>query len=203
MCFAYQYYTQVVPTTRRIFSALLPATVALLSAACASTAPPEAAEAVTIDAPASALEGERYLEVRVGAHIDAPPAAVWAVLSDATAYPEWNSTVLGLEGAIAEGEVIELTSIVDPDRTFELTVSAVVPNEGMVWSDGNRRFRGERTFTLRARADGTTEFTMREVFTGSMMGMIAPSLPDFRPSFDAFASDLVVAAEAQVQAAGS
>lgn len=191
----YRYYTKVVPMNRIRF-ALAPLCFALACAACASTAPPEAEDAIAIDEPATMLEGTRYLEVRVGVHIEAPPSAVWAVLTDAAAYPEWNSTVTQLDGTIAEGETIALRSTVDPDRTFELTVSGIEEERGMVWADGGRTFRGERTFTLREREDGTTEFTMREVFTGSMMGMIAPSLPDFRSSFDSFAADLATAAEA-------
>ena len=128
--------------------AFVPLCFALLCAACASTAPPEAAEAISIGEPAAMLEGKRYLEVRVGAHIDAPPATVWALLTDAAAYPEWNSTVTQLDGTIAEGELIELRSTVDPDRTFELTVSGVQENQGMTWADGGRTFRGERTFVL-------------------------------------------------------
>ena len=163
--------------------------------ACSSSAPPEAAEPITLDAPAAVLDGERYLEYRVGVHIDAPPAKVWALLIAAGDYPRWNSTVLEIDGDIAEGEDIELVSTVDPDRRFELSVGGVVPEQRMTWSDGGRAFRGERTFTLEARDDGTTDFTMKEVFTGSMMNMIEPKLPDFRESFDAFASDLRVAAE--------
>ena len=52
-----------------------------------------------------------------------------------------------------------------------------------------------RTFTITQRPDGTTTVTMAEVLTGTMMGMIEGKLPDFRPSFDAFAADLKRAAE--------
>lgn len=163
--------------------------------ACASTPPPAAAEPISLDAPAVVLDGERYLEYRVGVRIAAPPAEVWALLTDADAYPDWNSTVQQLDGEIAEGQRIELKSSVDPKRTFGLTVSDLTPERGMVWSDGGRAFRGVRTFTLTPRDDGSTEFTMAEVLTGSMMGMIEGKLPDFRPSFDAFAADLKQAAE--------
>ncbi len=169
--------------------------LALTLGACASTPPPEAAQPIALDAPAVVLDGERYLEYRVGVRIDAPPAAVWALLTDAEAYPSWNSTVIGIDGQIAEGERIELKATVDPKRTFGLTVSDVAPERGMVWSDGGRAFRGVRTFTLTRREDGSTDFTMAEVLTGSMMGMIEGKLPDFRPSFDAFAADLKQAAE--------
>lgn len=171
-------------------SALILASALLCASACASTAPAEAGEAITLDSPAVALEGTRYLEVRVGATLDAPPEAVWAVLTDGSRYTEWNSTLITFEGTVAEGETVRLVAKTDPDRSFELAVSGVRENAGMVWSDGGRAFRGERTFTLEPVGDGQTAFTMKEVFTGSMMGMIAPKLPDFRPAFDDFARDL-------------
>jgi uncharacterized protein YndB with AHSA1/START domain len=162
---------------------------------CASAPPLEAAAPIVLDAPAVVLDGERYLEYRVGVSIAAEPDVVWALLTDAAGYPRWNSTVIAIDGTIASGEEIELRAKVDPERTFELTVSTFEPSRKLVWEDGGSAFKGVRTFTLTPRGDGTTEVTMAEVFTGSMMGMIEGKLPDFRPSFDDFAADLERAAE--------
>lgn len=169
--------------------------LASLVGACASVPPQQAQAPIGLDGKATKLQGERYLEYRVGVHVEASPEQVWALLTDAAGYPGWNSTVVSLEGPIAEGERIALVSTVDPKRTFELTVSTFEPERTLVWEDGGRAFKGVRTFTLVARPDGTTEVTMAEVLTGAMMGMIEPKLPDFRPSFDAFATDLKRAAE--------
>jgi hypothetical protein len=66
----------------------------------------------------------------------------------------------------------------------------------MVWSDGFApMFRGVRTYTLTENADGTTGFSMREVFSGLMLPMIRGSLPDFGPPFEQFAADLKCEAE--------
>jgi hypothetical protein len=66
----------------------------------------------------------------------------------------------------------------------------------MVWSDGMApMFKGERTFTLTPRADGTTELEMVETFSGLMLPMIKGSLPDFAPVFDRYARDLKKEAE--------
>lgn len=188
--------------TTRILRVLLASTGALLSA-CASVAPTEAASPIVLDEPAVVLDGERYLEYRVGATIAAEPEVVWALLTDAESYPAWNSTVIAIDGKIAAGQEIELRSKVDPERTFELTVSTFDENRTLVWEDGGGAFRGVRTFTLTPRGDGTTEFRMAEVFTGSMMGMIEGKLPDFRPSFDAFAADLERAAMERVPVAAA
>lgn len=165
---------------------LLPLALTALVGACASVPPPEAASPIALDEPAVVLDGERYLEYRVGATIAAEPEVVWALLTDAPGYPAWNSTVIAIDGEIAAGHEIELRAKVDPERTFELTVSTFDENRTLVWEDGGSAFRGVRTFTLTPTGTGTTEFRMAEVFTGSMMGMIEGKLPDFRPSFDAF-----------------
>jgi hypothetical protein len=56
-------------------------------------------------------------------------------------------------------------------------------------------FRGVRTFELTPNADGTTEFAMREEYSGLMLPMIKGSLPDFAPIFEKYAEDLTRAAE--------
>lgn len=179
-------------TTAKIGLSLL---FALGLGACASAPPPESQEPIALDGQAKLLDGQRYLEYRVGVEINADADAVWTLLTDAKRYPEWNSTVTELKGNIAPGETIALRSTVNPKRTFKLKVSTFEPGSRLVWEDGGRAFKGVRTFTIVARDDGTTTVTMAEVMTGTMMGMIEGKLPDFRPSFDAFAADLKRAAE--------
>ena len=136
------------------------------------------------------------LECSVAIEIDAPPAQVWKLISDAAALPRWNSTITSVEGTIAEGQRIALKVAIAPERTFKLKVSDVQPNRGMVWSDGFwPMFRGVRTYRLDD-LDGRTRFEMTEVFRGLMLPMIAGSLPDFGPDFEAWAADLKRTAEA-------
>lgn len=172
---------------RCLISLMFPVVVA---AGCAVAPPPEAKAPIAVDGEATVLDGERYLEYRIGVNVTAPPEQVWAVLTNAEDYPTWNSTVVSLDGVIAKGEEIELKSTVDPKRTFELEVSTFEPARKLVWEDGNNAFRGVRTFVITPREDGSTDVTMAEVLSGSMMGMIEGKLPDFRPSFNAFAADL-------------
>ena len=131
--------------------------------------------------------------------IAASPEVIWELLTDAAAFPDWNPAVLGIEGSIAEGERIRLTSIVNPDREFKLNVSDVSPPRSMVWSDGMPLglFKGTRTFSLTPQDDGATEFFMEEVYTGIMAGMITKSIPDMTDSFNQFADGLKAAAESR------
>lgn len=129
--------------------------------------------------------------------IDAEPAAIWAILTDAAAYPAWNTTVTKVEGTIGLGEKIKVFAKISPDRAFPVKVAELVPNAKMVWSGGMPLglFKGERTFTLTPK-DGAIEFSMREVFSGLLSPLIERSIPDLQPAFDEFARALKRAAEA-------
>jgi hypothetical protein len=121
---------------------------------------------------------------------------IWSLLTDAAGFPRWNSTVTSIGGTIALGNTLALKVVAAPDRTFKPKVTAFDPGKAMVWSEGMApMFRGSRTFTLVPRPDGSTDFEMREVFSGVMLPMIKGSLPDFGPAFEAYAADLKREAE--------
>ena len=128
--------------------------------------------------------------------IDARPEAIWAVLTDAPGYPQWDSGVVRVEGRIAPQEKIKVVSEVNPKRAFPVTVTEFAPAERMVWSGGMPLglFKGRRTFTL-APEGGATRFTMREEFSGPMTPLIRRSMPDMQPSFEQFATGLKARAE--------
>jgi hypothetical protein len=135
------------------------------------------------------------MECRVAINIDAPAEKIWALLTNAADFPRWNSTVTSITGSIEQGQKLSLKVPIS-DRTFTPTVTELVPASRMVWSDGMApMFKGERTFTLAAKPDGTTDFEMVEVFSGIMLPMIKSSLPDFGPVFERYARDLKNAAE--------
>ena len=129
--------------------------------------------------------------------IKADQQTVWSLLTDAGSYLDWNPAVLGIEGRIGPGEQIRLTSIVNPDRQFKLTVSEFDPPSHMVWSDGMPLglFKGARTYSVTANDDGTSEFSMDEVYSGLMAPLITKSIPDMTDSFAQFADGLKAAAE--------
>ena len=87
------------------------------------------------------------LEYAVAIDIAAPASRIWTLLTTAGDFPRWNTTVQSIEGRIAEGERIAVRVPIS-DRVFKLSVRDVVPNEKMVWSDGNAMFKGVRTYTF-------------------------------------------------------
>lgn len=128
--------------------------------------------------------------------INASPERVWALLTDASSYPEWNKSVVSLQGRIDVGETIKLVSVLDPKRTFKLKVAELDRPTRMVWSSGMPLglFRGTRTYSLRQQGNAT-EFAMEEVFTGPLAPLITKAIPDMTDSFELFADGLKQASE--------
>jgi hypothetical protein len=131
----------------------------------------------------------------VEVNIRASARDIWSLLTDAKGFPRWNSTVTSIEGQISEGERLRV-SVPGTARTFTPKVSGVEPNERMTWTGGFApMFKGVRTFELKPRNDGSTDFVMEERFSGLMLPLIKGSLPDFRPIFERYATDLKNEAE--------
>jgi hypothetical protein len=129
--------------------------------------------------------------------IQADPERIWALLTDATAYPSWNSAVDRVEGTIAPGETIKVHVPVNPGRSFPVKVTTFEPAKRMVWTGGMPLglFKGERTFVLAPGADGTTTFTMQELYTGALAGMMSKQIPDLSGAFEEFGESLKRKAE--------
>lgn len=129
--------------------------------------------------------------------IRAPAERIWSILTNAGAYPTWNSTVERVVGTIAPGEKVTVHTKASPGRGFPLTVTEFAPNQRMVWTGGMPLglFKGARTYVLTARVAGEVEFSMREEFSGLLAPLITRSIPDLQPDFDRFADDLKAQAE--------
>jgi hypothetical protein len=129
--------------------------------------------------------------------INASPAAVWAVLTDGATWPTWDSGVDGVKGEIAPGNKLTISSAAAPGRAFPVKVTTFDAPKMLVFTGGMPLglFKGERTYSL-TEANGGTLFRMREEYTGLMLPMIWPSIPDLNPSFAQFANGLKKRVEA-------
>jgi hypothetical protein len=136
--------------------------------------------------------------------INASPEAVWALLTDASGYPSWNSTVEKIEGQIAQGQKVTLYAKPSGGRAFPLLVSVFEAPVRMVWTGGMPLglFTGTRSFSLTPAPGAGTVFAMREGFGGLLAGLITRSIPDLQPAFDRFAADLKLAAEPSARTTG-
>ncbi len=128
-------------------------------------------------------------------NIRAKAESIWRILTDAKDFPRWNSMITKIEGDIREGQRLRL-HVPGTDRTFTPLVSNIAPNERMTWTGGFAPvFKGVRTFELRRCGDDSTDFAMKERFSGLMLPLAKGSMPDFGPVFERFASDLKREAE--------
>ena len=136
------------------------------------------------------------LEYAVQVSIQATPAQIWKLLTTADEYTQWNQTVISVEGQISSAGKFTLVSKLAPKQPFHLHVSCFEPCQKMSWRSGQAPFfSGQRTYTLLQESEQVL-FTMREVFQGILLPVMALILPDFRENFAQFAQDLKQTAEA-------
>jgi len=132
----------------------------------------------------------RYYEA--ASTIAASAEAAWAVLSDGTNWPSWDSGVDAVEGRIAIGETIKIRAQVAPGRVFPVKVTRSDPPAHLRFSGGMPLglFCGIRTFELSDGAKGHVMFRLREQYSGLLLPLIWRSMPDLGPSFQRFARGL-------------
>lgn len=122
---------------------------------------------------------------------------MWAVLANGGGWSSWDSGVDSVDGRIALGETITIRSKVAPGRGFPVKVTTFEPNQRLVFSGGMPLglFKGVRAYTLTPEGAGTG-LTMREEYTGPLLGMMWRSMPDLGPSFTRFVNGLKQRVEA-------
>lgn len=135
-------------------------------------------------------------EFRARTTIEATPEAIWAILTDAASYPEWDPYCERIEGRIAPGEKLKAYSKLAPGRAFAVKVMRFEPQQAMTWEAGMPLglFKGVRSFELTPKGD-VVEFSVGEVFSGPMLALIGKSLPDMSEPFEEFAAGLKARAE--------
>jgi len=128
----------------------------------------------------------------INQNIQADPATIWKLLTNAAGFSKWNSTVISIEGAIQAGEKIKLKSTLDPTRVFKLKVKEFLPNQQLSWGDA----MGTRNYLLKSTGD-STHFTMTEKIGGPIFPLFANKIPSFNESFEQFTADLKKEAESK------
>jgi hypothetical protein len=143
------------------------------------------AAAISVVAIAAAFAIAPSGEIRTEIAIDAPPAKVWSILTDAAAYAEWNPFIVEMKGEIVQGGTIENT--MQPGNgsriVFKPTVLTVDPERELRWLGRlfvPRIFDGEHYFLLEETATGT-RLLHGERFRGVLLW--AMSTDGFRDDF--------------------
>jgi len=130
-------------------------------------------------------------ETAVSIDIQSDKSIIWALLTNATDFPRWNSTILSIVGSIGKGEKIKLKAKLDPKREFKLTVKEFDHESKLVWGDA----MGSRVYTLKTIGNNLTNFSMVEKIGGPLFPLFAKMIPPFDEAFEQFAKDLKKEAE--------
>jgi hypothetical protein len=132
--------------------------------------------------------------------IDASPAAVWSILTDTGAYPEWNPFITKLAGDFSVGSTLEVR--IEPPNarpmTFKPTVLAAQPEHELCWLG---RFilpglvDGEHTLRIEPLPDGRSRFTQTERFSGLLVRPLKSLLGKTERGFEQMNAALKTKAE--------
>jgi len=124
-------------------------------------------------------------------NIKANSYKIWQLLTDTVNYTNWNSTLTSLKGDMSLGGKIELMSPDVPGKVFSIKVKEFIPNKWMLWANGfPLTLRVKRSFLLTEQKDGSTNFEMKESFSGLLVPAFVNKLPDLTPMFNHFENDL-------------
>ena len=128
-------------------------------------------------------------ELRREIDIDAPPAAVWAVLTDNRAYSEWNPFIRHLGGELREGAKLEVR--IEPPggraMTFKPTVLAIEPHRELRWLGRllvAGVFDGEHILHIEPLAEARSRFTQAERFSGILVPLFGGTLDKTELGFE-------------------
>jgi hypothetical protein len=137
--------------------------------------------------------------------IDAPPAAVWSILTDTGAYPDWNPFITKLAGDFTVGSTLEVR--IEPPNakpmTFKPTVLAAQPEHELRWLG---RFiipglvDGEHTLRIEPLAEGRSRFIQTERFSGLLVRPLKSMLCKTGLGFEQMNASLKARAEAAAPA---
>ena len=128
--------------------------------------------------------------------IDAPPMAVWAVLTDLGRYPEWNPLFREASGEVAVGSRITLRAV-QPANGRLMTVKAKIvaadPGAELRWASALPAIMsGEHSFVLTP-LDGGTRLAQTEIYGGLLAATV--SVPRTETIFQAMNDALKQRAE--------
>jgi hypothetical protein len=132
--------------------------------------------------------------------IQAPPEAIWEILTDASRYPAWDLSMDHIEGQLAPGETVKFFTKLSP-QAFPVKVTGFEPGKKLVLTGGLPfgLFKSERTHSLSRTQAGQTRFHTEEIFSGLLLPIFARNLPDLSENFTGFAAALKKQAEGSLR----
>lgn len=139
---------------------------------------PSATSGVTASIRRTGLLG---LELSSDVEVAASRQRIWDVLTDLSAYGQWNNAIPVARGALVEGGVLDV-EIAWPGlkrSPYKLNLLTVAPGQELRWL-GQFGMRGlldgDHRFTLAGPAEGPVRVTQSERFSGLLVPVFAPWL---------------------------
>jgi hypothetical protein len=142
-------------------------------------------------------------EIRTEIDIDASPSTVWEILTDFSAFPEWNPFMRTIEGELVAGGRIRVV-LQPPGRramTFRPTLVTVRSGRGFSWLGRLGMpgiFDGEHVHEVRPLGPDRTRYVQSERFRGLLVPFTGGTLEGVRRGFDEMNRALKARAEAAV-----
>ncbi len=141
-------------------------------------------------------------ELQAETDIAATAERVWSILTNFSAYPDWNPFIRFIHGAPEEGAPLEVR--IQPSgakgMTFRPTVLTVIRAQELRWLGRflvRGLFDGEHRFAIQPIANGTVRFRQSELFSGILVPLFRASLDrDTKRGFEEMNQALKVRAEA-------
>ena len=113
--------------------------------------------------------------------IDRPPTDVWKVISNSSAYPDWNPYITRVDGDFRQGQKIRIVLGAGPDSmVFKPTVLVVRPEQDLCWR-GSVWIRGvfDGTHCIHLTAvTGGTRLEQTESFSGLLVGRLTKDVAE-------------------------
>lgn len=113
--------------------------------------------------------------------IEASPQAIWQILTDFSAFEQWNPFIRSISGRAVQGTKLEV-HIQPPGgqgMTFKPTVLVAEPEREFAWLGHfliPGIFDGEHRFRLEPLGDNRTRFTQSEQFGGLLVPLLTKDL---------------------------
>jgi hypothetical protein len=113
--------------------------------------------------------------------IAATPERVWSILTNFSAYPDWNPFIRSIRGAPEQGAQLEVR--IQPSgakgMTFRPTVLAAIRPQELRWLGRflvPGLFDGEHCFSIHPMSDGKVRFRQDELFSGLLVPLFRSRL---------------------------
>ena len=120
-------------------------------------------------------------ELKTEIDIQASPETVWQILMDFNTWQEWNPFIHTVVGKPEVGQRVDITvrTATPKKMILHCTIIKIEPNRELRWKYHvflPGLFRGEHSFILEPRDDGSIHFVDREIFNGLLVPLQAKNI---------------------------